>query len=232
MLADGKVIPSNSDVLQVSYGDDSGLYVEFYHNAVKNEQKSIEAGYAIYENKEYIRIIAAGNKGTTWERPVRKTPNGPVPADTQRFANQWRAFQEGEKQVIDGLPLEQWPAVTPADVKMLKGLGIHTVEQLASIGEHNLTFMGARQYRDKAKTYIENAKGSALSNQLAEQNAKLQDQIEALKNQMNGFINSGVKMEPVKLQSTEEAKAPPKKRGPKPKVKHEQNVPPIDTASG
>jgi hypothetical protein len=222
-FAAGRVIPGNSDVLQVSYGDDTGLFVEFYHRPVKNEKKSIEAGYAIFENKEYIKIIAAGNKGTTWDRPVKKVQDS-TPSDLQRFPRQWQAFQNQEKQVIDGLPLEQWAALTPADVAMLKGQNIHTVEHLAAIGDHGLTFIGARQYRDKAIKYLENAKDGAYSRKLEKVNEDLQNQITALTNQMQGFINAGIK---------QEASAPPvrNKPGRKPKVKHE-DIPRTNPTSG
>ena len=106
----------------------------------------------------------------------------------------------------------------------LKTLNIHTIQQLASLGEHNLNFMGARSFRDKAKLWLEKAAGEADSAKWAKEKSELQDQIEALKNQMQGFINSGIVQ-------TQEASAPPKKRGPKPKVKDE-NIPTTDTASG
>jgi len=226
MLAEGKVIQGPSDVLQVSYGDDSGLWVEFYYRAVKNEKRSLEAGYAVFENKEYVKILAAGDKTKNWDRPVRKVRDGQAPSDLERFPRQWAAFQSQQTQNVDGLPLEEWPGLSPADVAMLKSVNIQTVEQLAAMGDHSLTFMGARGYRDKAKAYLEKAKDGAASLKWAKEKQEMQDQIDALKNQMQGFANAGI-LTPQKASASPE----PKKRGPKPKVKDEQNIPPIDAAS-
>ena len=56
------------------------------------------------------------------------------------------------------MPLEQWPLMNKADVMMVKGLNIYTVEQLAGLGDNSLTWLGARTWRDKAVAYLEEAK--------------------------------------------------------------------------
>jgi len=103
---------------------------------------------------------------------------------------------------------------------MLKALNIHTVELLAGLSDGNLTFMGARTMRDKAKAYLAKANENADAVKFAEDTANLQAQIDALTNQLQGFRNAGV----------QEATAPPKKRGPKPKVNNEQDIPTTNTA--
>lgn len=225
-MSAGRVVPGNSDVLPVSYGDDSGLYVEFYMNSVFNEAKSAKEGRPIYEDKEYVRMQPTGDKTKVVDRPVRKTFSGNVPSDTARFPRQWQAFQNQEKVVTEGTPITEWPPITRSDAKMLKGLNIHTVEMLASLQENHLTFLGARQMRDKAKAWMEKAKDTSAATQFAAREAAMQAQIDGLQNQINGFRAAGVPIQ--------EASAPPapKKRGPKPKVRHEQNIPSTGSASG
>ena len=36
------------------------------------------------------------------------------------------------------MPLEQWPMMNKADVMMVKGLNIYTVEQLSGLGDNAL----------------------------------------------------------------------------------------------
>lgn len=222
MFAEGRIIQSNSDVKQVSYGDDSGLYVEFYWREVKNEQKSLEQGVPVFESKEYVKIMAAGDKTKNWDRPVRKVSNGSEISDLDRFPKQYAQFLRQEEQVLEGTPVLEWSQITRSDAAMLKSLGIHTIQQLASIGDHSLTFNGARMYRDMAKTWLEKAGSEADSAKWAKEKSELQDQITALKNQMQGLMSNGI--------VSQEAMAPPK-RGPKPKVKHE-DLPTTNSTSG
>lgn len=236
-FATGRVIPGNSDILPVSYGDDSGLYVEFYTREVLNEQKSTLEGRPIYESKEYVKIMGVGDKTKQWDRPVRKTSDGNTPSDLQRFPRQWQAFLNQDKQVLEGTPIIEWPAITRADAMSLKAIGIHTIEMLANLGEHNMTFMGARMYRDKAKAWIEKAKEGAGSLQWAQEKKAMQDQIDALTNQMKGLMSAGVIQKPLPaqvfdVQSIQEASAPPVRRGRPPKVNNEQDIPPTDATSG
>jgi hypothetical protein len=235
MFAEGKVV-GNGDVKQVTYGDDSGLFVEFYWREVKNEAKSLAEGRPIFESREYIKIIAAGDKTKTWDRPVQKTHNGTTPSDLDRFHRQWAAFQRQDEQVTEGTPLAEWPQITRSDAAMLKSHGIHTVETLAALSDANVTnILGGRSYREMAKSYLAKAKEGAGAAQLAIVNQNLQDQITALTNQIKGLTDAGLSPQPQALPvNTQEATAPPapKKRGPKPKVKDEQNVPTINSTSG
>lgn len=222
-FATGKIIPGNSDVLGVSYGDDSGMYVEFYLHPVLNEKKSAEEGRPIYEDKEYIKMIPIGDKTKAVIRPVKKIPHAGRPADHHRFPRAWDAFQNQEKKAIEGTPIEEWPPITKADAMMLKGINVHTVEILASLQDNHITWLGARAMRDKAKIWIEKAKEAAPAIQWAKDKAEMTAQIEAMQNQLNGFRAAGV---------IQEASAPPAKRGRKPKVRDEQDVSTINSASG
>lgn len=213
------------DVLQASYGDDTNLFVEFVWEPVKNEHKSMEAGRPIFEDREYVRIIAPGDKTKNWFRPVRKVSNGTAPSDIDRWPRQYQAFQNQQKQHQEGTPLEECAFLTRSDVANLKSDNVHTLEQLASIPDVNLTRMGARGMRDKAKLLVENSKANANDLKLQKINEDLQLQIDALKNQLQGFQNSGI-------MPIEKVQTSPRKRGPKPKVKNEQNIPPVDAGSG
>lgn len=220
-----KLTPVSQDVSLASYGDDTGLFVEFVWEPIKNEAKSLQEGRPVFENKEYIRILAPGDKTKSWFRPVRKVSNGTAPSDLQRWPRQWEAFQNQQKQVPDGTPLEECAFLSRSDVQNLKSDNVHTLEQLASLTDVNLTRMGARSMRDKAKLLLEGSKDKAAALKWEQEKQELQNQIDGLKNQLQGFANSGIVV-PEKVDTS------PRKRGPKPKVKDVKNIPPIDAASG
>lgn len=211
-----KLNPAGQDVAVAQYGDDTGLYVEFYMRPVKNEKRSLEEGRPIFEDREYIKILSPGDKTKQWDRPVRKLPQGNVPSDLDRFSKQWLIFQRQGANVVEGTPITEWAAITRSDAESFKAMSIHTVEQMAQLGDHQLGWTGARAMRDKAQKWLEKSKDGAEALRWAQEKQELQDQINALKNQMNGF-------------GIQEASAPPAKRK---KVKHEQDIPSTNAGSG
>lgn len=197
----------------VQHGTDAGLYVEFYMEAIKDEEVSEKEGRPIFIDREFIKIIPVGDKNTVVCRPVRKTWEGDVPPDNERWPRQYAAFKNQQVQPVEGMPLDQWPPLTKSQVMMMKSANVHTVEQLCEVSDQNLgnLGMGARALRDKAKAYIENAGKNAISMAAQSKIDYLEKQVEALKNQLNGL-------------GIEEEKKPAKKRGRKKKVEADENT--------
>lgn len=176
----------------VQHGNDSSLYVQFYMESVKNEEATLEEGRPIYYDKEYVKIIPVGDKNTVVCRPVDLNGRNGMPPDNVRWPTQYAAFKNQQEQPQEGTPLEQWPPLTKSQVMMFKAANVHTVEQLSSVSDQNLTNlgMGARQFRDAAKSYIENAKSGAIPMKAQKEIDDLKAQVEALKNQLQGFGNT------------------------------------------
>jgi hypothetical protein len=174
---------------KVQHGTDAGLFVQFYMESLKDEEQSAEKGRPIYIDREFIKIIPVGDKNTVVCRPVRKTWEGDVPPDNERWPQQYAAFTNQQTQVTEGTPLEQWPPLSKSQVMTLKSVNVHTVEQLSVVSDTNLQNlgMGARDLRDKALAYLKDAdSGSGLA-EAQETIKKLTMEIEGLKNQMSGF---------------------------------------------
>ena len=173
----------------VVHGTDAGLYVEFYMEAVKDEEATLKEGRPIFRDVEYIQIIPAGDKNTVVVRPVKLTDDGNTPPDNVRWPGQYAAFKNQQKQVTEGTPIEQWPILTKAQAMSFKAMNVHTVEMLAAVSDSNLQNlgMGARELRQKAIAYIEHAKSSAVAAKWEDEKEFLLNQIEALKNQMNAM---------------------------------------------
>lgn len=174
----------------VKHGDDNGLYVEFYHEAVLNEERSKDEGRPIYEEKEYISIHIIGDTKTVRKRPVKHDWSGNTPPDIQRWPHQYEAFKNQEKHVSEGTPITEWPVITKSDAMSFKAMNIHTVEQLAGLQENNLNWLGARAMRDKAAAWIAQAKDGSGITKLQAENDALKLQLEAMQNQLNGLIEA------------------------------------------
>lgn len=174
----------------VTYGDDQSVYAEFFKDAIIDNQKSAEQGRPIYRNVDMLRIMFPGDNTKEVVRIVRREASGNQPADPDRFPKQWAAFQTQQEQVQDGTPIEQWPPISKAQAMELKALKIHTVEHLAGLSDVNLTWMGARQLRDNAKAWLNEAESGAETIRLQKQIEAMSLQIEALTNQNKGFSAS------------------------------------------
>ncbi len=164
-------------------GDDSKVIAEFRMHPVVDGIASKEAGRTIKRDVPYIKIIQPGEAGkSTYDQPA-------TDAEVQRFPRQWAAFQAGQKQEIVGSRLDLLFPESPAIVENLRSVGVFTIEQLATLPDTGLqnVGMGARQWQEKAKAYLEQAmKGQgfhALSSrldQMALQAKEKDDRIAAL----------------------------------------------------
>lgn len=187
-LAEAQVIKQGNN-LHVQHGTDSGLYVEFFIEAVQDEEKSKEAGRPIYKDVEMISIRILGDKNTHMVRPIDYKGSHTTPPDNVRFAAAYAQFKNKNLQVSEGTPITEWGILTKSQAMMFKALNIHTVEALASVSDANLSNlgMGARDYREKAIAFINQAKDGSGLVKLQEENKDLRVQLEALKNQMKAF---------------------------------------------
>lgn len=154
---------------------DEGVFAEFYLHAVQNNFLSEKEGRPIFEDKLYIRIRSPGDRRNEVDREAKD-------GDKRRFPRQWMLYNQGASQATTGTPLEEWPQMTPASVKNLKSMDIHTMEGLAAVTDGNLATlgMGARVLRDGAISYLERAKEGAGTRAMAAENADLRAKLEAL----------------------------------------------------
>jgi hypothetical protein len=156
---------------------------EFYNEAVQNNFKTGQEGRPIFDDKIFIRIMIPGDRHTVVERPCKDE-------DKQRFPVQWARFQLQESQTADGTPLEQWPMMTPALVRTFKASNVPTVEALANVSDGNLNNlgMGAREWRERAKAYLDHAKDSAASSRLLAENEDMKAQLATMQANLDNLI--------------------------------------------
>lgn len=176
-LATPQVVKTGMNSYDVVHGTDDGLFVEFEEVPVKNNFKSEQEGRPIFDSKIFIKITFPGDKTKQVFRPVKDE-------DKLRFKKQFESFKETGKVAESGTPLEQWAVLTKSEAAEFKAMKIHTVEALAALPDTALTWLGARNYRQKAQLWLESAKDGAALTKLQSENESLKASIEALKAQV------------------------------------------------
>lgn len=170
----------------------SRLVVFFHKKPVKNQVRSEEEGRPIFDDVIYIKKMVPGDSLNIIERPCFED-------DKREFPMQWAHFQnrQGSDQMVSGTPLIEWPIISTAQAEELRGLKFYTVENIAEASDAQLQKIGMlagmspHNFRDKAKLFLNKAKGLAEDSKreeelatLREENAKIKAETDAKLAQM------------------------------------------------
>ena len=164
----------------VHYGPtDDKLIVGFYKKSVKNAARSNAEGRPIHEGIDFVKIQHPGETLNIVDRPVKDD-------DKNRWPRQWHSYQQGVRQIPDGVPINLLFPAKPEIETMLRGYNIHTVEQLAGLsGEAISTVgMGAQDWVNAAQRYMERANKGVNHHQFESALAAKDAQIAALTRQV------------------------------------------------
>lgn len=133
---------------------DRKLFVQFFAQAVQNEDKSVVEGRPIFDEQDCVRIITPGS------RDVMVTLA--TPDYQRRFPRQWAQYKQSQEQTLEGTPLDQVPFLSVAQIAELKAVQCHTLEQLAGLSDTALNrMMGLSRLRDRAQVYLAASKDAA-----------------------------------------------------------------------
>jgi hypothetical protein len=167
------------DILQdPQYKTQDGAALRIWRDAAQNKFLSEAHGRALYDEVIYCEVITPGSKDSTpvfeLERTFCAEANHPEPKFGQKYAEYKQFVDDFKKsEEIDsslaGTPLAQWPEMNRSLVASLKAQGVFTVDALSALPDTKLHIVGpdGRTWREKAKAYIENAKGNAYATELA-----------------------------------------------------------------
>lgn len=176
---DAKTIERQGWGIAASGPTDDKLIVGFYKKSVPNAAKSREMGVPFHESRDFVKIQHPGETLNVVDRPV-------LDDDKRRWPRQWENYQRGVNQVPDGIPLSLLFPAAPHIVTMMRGYNIHTVEQLSNLsGEAIGTVgMGAQEWVNAAKRYMERAEKGVNHHQFESALAKKDEEIRALRRQV------------------------------------------------
>lgn len=149
-----------------------GLLVKFYMDAVHLKAQSEAEGRPIFEDREFVEIIPIGDTKTVVTKPV-------TDIERQRFPEEYAVFKRGIEQTFAGTPLNQWPIMLPAQIKLFNHFNVYTVEQLSDLDDIAIGRIGpgTRDFVEKARAFIAKAKGSADVQRYASENAEMKEEI-------------------------------------------------------
>lgn len=158
--------------------DNKGVYPRFFVEAVKNERLSAEQGRPVFEDREFVEIIAAGNANNIVVKPVRMN-------EINRFPREYRLFKEGQKEQLVGTPLSEIPWMTKSMVEELKYMKVLTLEHLAAVSDDICgRYAGLYEAKRKAQEWLEAAKSAQPFTKMAAENQELRDMVAAMQEQM------------------------------------------------
>lgn len=164
----------------VRFGSDDTVNVLFYIKSVLDHVQSRAMGRPFHVSMPYVRIQQPGEKDYI-DRPV--TENDPA---KYRWPHHWARFEQGQKPAPAGTPVEILFPQQPEIAANLHTLAVHTVEQLAGLTAHGQQTigMGATEWQNKAKKFLEAANGGRGMHRLEKENEDLRGKIEVQGNQI------------------------------------------------
>lgn len=155
-----------------SFGQEADrVFPEFFVETLLDEIASEREGRKCYRDEERVRLHFPGNPHT---KPVARVTE----EHRQRWPEHYDKFKRGITQSADGIPIEEWPKLNRAMVFELKALGLETVEQIASMNDHDCQRVSVggvsagRQLRDLARAFIDDSERNALAERLSAENSK------------------------------------------------------------
>lgn len=160
------------------------------------------AGHPVMKIREVVRVQIAGSNQYSPVFPIEAQAykeGGRKVTYAERWADQYRAFKEGDRQEAQGTPLEMLKrfGVTASDISICKALKVYSIESLYHLEGQNAKSLGMIQ--NKMKEAAKQFMAEKTSN-----NDSL-DEIEDLKRQIEELKASMVI--PEKEVSPEEIKA-------------------------
>ena len=146
---------------------------------VNKRSKEVE-----YEDVVWVTIFNKGDPKNIIERPLRES-------DKERWPQHWKAYQENAEPPINGIPLEDFPQITPAERERCKRLHIRTVEDLCDLPQAQLEQLGGRGHslQKGAREFIayrEGVKVSDLMEQMEEKDEQIADLLRRLEDLERG----------------------------------------------
>lgn len=161
--------------------DNKAIFATFFKHAEKLNFASEQAGRDIFEERDFIKIVIAGDKHS---EVVREATD----ADKDRFHEVWSRYQakaDARAQIV-GTLLEAAPFVSVAQRMEMESLNIFTVEQLAALSDQSKQRlgMGASVLVAKAQAFLKVAEDTSYATRLAAQDERQKDEIAALKEQI------------------------------------------------
>lgn len=166
-------------------------YIRFETRAVERRKTIEEGGASFFVDVDYALITPHGSKDTVEKVVDEWLPRLKEDTRQGRFPPSWydayrasyEAWKSDQAPPLTGTDIRNWPAITPAQVKMLTDLRVVTIEILAQANEDLISRigMGGRALKQKALDWLSAQQGPT---EIVAQLASLRAQIAALEHRL------------------------------------------------
>jgi len=166
------------------------LSVGFGLLPLQDPRESRKAGRPIFKDVVHVQIMVPGDSKSLILRPA-------VKKDHEDYPMAYAKFKSNEAIAQQGTPIELWAQITRGEALSLKSAGIRTVEELAEVHDGNLGKLGAsaREFRTKARAFVNTAANTAAAAEMAmrnheleQKNASLEERYKQLAAQVSGLL--------------------------------------------
>ncbi len=172
---------------------DKSLAVRFFVLPVRDEMESAKEGRPIFKDVVHVEVRVRGARNEVVHKPVDELVK-------RRFRDAWRAYEQGEELTGQGTPLSEWPSMSKSQVEELKYFGFFTVEHLAGARDDVLNkFPGLRTLRDRARNFMELAKGNAPLEKIQGELDSTKSDLAAAQEQLKDMSRRMAEMEAKKI---------------------------------
>ena len=164
---------------------------------VEFETRAVEAGIVdgkmTYKDVDFVKVTPPGEYSVwegaaeAWIKSQRKEPYHDI------LVRAYEAFKAGKEPPVEGTPLDMCTVFTPAEIKLMKTVGVRAVEDMAAWPDGNLDVfgMGAVRLKQKAAAWLLSAKDKgAAAAQIEKLTADLETEKQAnaeLREQLRGL---------------------------------------------
>ncbi len=158
--------------------DGKGLHARFYIEAEHDAKASAAAGRPIFNDHEYVEILAPGNANNIIRRKARDT-------DRAKFRANYEKFKAGADDQVTGTLLSEVPWISRSQVEELRFMRIRTIEQLAEVSDSVCgSAAGMHTLKRKAREWVALAENSAAFSAANEQNEALKARMQELEDKL------------------------------------------------
>jgi len=173
-------------------------FIRFEQRPYEDKQASLQKGRSVSKDVDIVIVTPPYTKENyefKWESWItnqeRNVKNNRVPkAFVEHWKKMYHAFKEGQESPVNGTPIKDWSAISPAQCKNLIAMHILTIEDLAACNAEGLKRigMGARDLVAKAQNWLKSTEdhGSVTMEltHLQSENEQLKTEITTLKEQV------------------------------------------------
>lgn len=185
----------------VQVQEDRPPFVSFEVRAVEDRDASLAAGHYVAKDVDYALVTPRGSRDRVervaeeWLANLRKdSANGRFPLEWLRtIETGYKDWKEGRESPVNGTAISNWPVLSPAQLVLMRQIGVRSIEDLAAANEEMITRlgMGGRALKQQAADWLSSSQDLGKVSQemgvlrvenetLKAQNKTLQDDLQTL----------------------------------------------------